>query len=576
MIILNKDVIFVTPATSLYLKYETYGSLILASLLKYADVSVKIKRFFQFGDVNKFDTFIDNAEKEILAHSPKIVSFYTSCDIYHVCLKIAERIKKVSPETYVVFGGPQSDACAKETILAFDYVDYVCCGEGENTIVPFFKSLLSGNPDLSIDGLVYRKDGEVVINPRPALITNFDEIPFADFSLWTDVERDKKYITSLPIDVGRGCPFNCIFCSTKSFWERKYRLKSAKRIVDEIKLIHKTFNITRFKFMHDMFTMDKKAVNDLCAEIKKLDFKINWSCSARGDCLSKELIDVMVDAGLDRIFIGVESGSPRMQKVINKNLKLDKVYDIIDYIAKKEILISASYIYGFPGETLEDVSQTLHSYFTLSKYNGMYRWCHRCAFFPGTEIERIHRDELTEAVIYPDLAGDFGASACTDLINGHPEIFPQYREYNSPLRVSLRYFDFFLWVTRKIPSIYLYLSKYYTPTTLVNMYFDWEKANMDLLEKIDAHVSEEKTIDYLIENDRFIATFEKDENYNILRDVIRFYVDYVLNEKTGFLGIYEFIIDDYFDNKQIVDYQKGISRVTVNPDKTIKCHKITL
>ena len=111
---------------------------------------------------------------------------------------------------------------------------------------------------------------------------------------------------------------------------------------------------------------------------------------------------------------------------------------------------------------------------------------------------------------------------------------------------------------------------------MLNMYYDWEKANIDLLEKIDAHVSEEKTIDYLIENDRFIATFEKDENYNILRDVIRFYVDYVLNEKTGFLGIYEFIIDDYFDNKQIVDYQKGISRVTVNPDKTIKCHKITL
>ena len=108
------------------------------------------------------------------------------------------------------------------------------------------------------------------------------------------------------------------------------------------------------------------------------------------------------------------------------------------------------------------------------------------------------------------------------------------------------------------------------------MYFDWEKANMDLLEKIDAHVSEEKTIDYLIENDRFIATFEKDENYNILKDVVRFYVDYVLNEKTGFLGIYEFIIDDYFDNKQIVDYQKGISRVTVNPDKTIKCNKMML
>ena len=571
-----KDVIFVTPTDSINLNDEIFGTLTLASILKYADVSVKIKRFFQFGDISDFDNFINTAEKKILSHNPKIVSFYTRCDVYHVMLKIAERIKSVSPETYIVFGGPQADACAEETILVFDYVDFICCGEGEKTIVPLFKSLLNGEPDLTVDGLVYKKDGNAVINPRPALLTDFDSLPFADFSLWTDIEREAKDIYALPIDIGRGCPFNCIFCSTKSFWERKYRLKSAERIIEEIKLVHNVFNITHFKFMHDMFTMNKQAVCELCEKIKELDFKITWSCSARADCLTPELVDTMADAGLDRIFIGVESGSPRMQKVIKKNLKLDKAYEIIKYISEKGIFISASYIYGFPDETPEDLSQTIYSYLTLSTYKGIRTWCHRCTFFPGTEIEKMHGHELTESAIFSDLSGDYGATACADLINAHPKIFPQYKEYNTPLRNSLKYFDYFLWVLRKVPSVYMHLSKYYTPTTMLDMYYDWEKANFDLLKNLDSATVNKDSANHLIENDKFIQTFEKDEHYQIIKDVIRFYADYVLYKKRGSLGVYGFIVDDYFDNKEIADYQKGLSRVTVSADGTVKINKMKL
>ncbi|MBQ2422874.1 MAG: radical SAM protein, partial [Clostridia bacterium] len=495
-----KDVIFITPTESPNLKDEIFGTLTLASLLKYADISVKIKRFFQFGDISDFDGFISKAEKDILSHKPKIVSFYTRCDVYHVMIKIAERIKTVSPETYIVFGGPQSDTCSEETMMAFDFVDYICCGEGEQTVVPFFKSLLDGTPNLSVDGLVYRKNGQIVANPRPALLSSFDDLPFVDFSLWTDIEREPKHVTILPIDAGRGCPFNCVFCSTKSFWERTYRLKSPDRIIEEIKLIYKTFKITRFKFMHDMFTMNKDSVSELCKKIKELDFKVVWSCSARLDCLSTELIDTMVDAGLKRIFVGVESGSPRMQKSIKKNLKIDKVNDTIKYLSDKGVQVEASFIYGFPDETPEDLSQTIYMILAISGHKGVQSWAHRCSFLPGTELERVYRNELTEVSVFTDTTGDFGATACAELINAHPKIFPQYREYNTPLRTSLRYFDYFLWILRKIPSVYMYLSRYYTPTTMLNMYYDWEKANIDLLENLDKTVLDKDVADYLLEN----------------------------------------------------------------------------
>lgn len=571
-----KDVIFITPTESPNLKDEIFGTLTLASLLKYADISVKIKRFFQFGDISDFDGFISRAEKDILSHKPKIVSFYTRCDVYHVMIKIAERIKTVSPETYIVFGGPQSDTCSEETMMAFDFVDYICCGEGEQTVVPFFKSLLDGTPNLSVDGLVYRKNGQIVANPRPALLSSFDDLPFVDFSLWTDIEREPKHVTILPIDAGRGCPFNCVFCSTKSFWERTYRLKSPDRIIEEIKLIYKTFKITRFKFMHDMFTMNKDSVSELCKKIKELDFKVVWSCSARLDCLSTELIDTMVDAGLKRIFVGVESGSPRMQKSIKKNLKIDKVNDTIKYLSDKGVQVEASFIYGFPDETPEDLSQTIYMILAISGHKGVQSWAHRCSFLPGTELERVYRNELTEVSVFTDTTGDFGATACSDLINAHPKIFPQYREYNSPLRASLNYFDYFLRMVRSLPHIYFYLSKYYTPATMINMYYDWEKANADFLEKTDKHVLNEKAVEYLAQNDRFISNFEKDERYPLLKEIIRFSMDLSAPKDKCVTGIYNFIVDDLINKEKIENYQKGITRATMCPDGTNKFSKIKM
>ena len=79
----------------------------------------------------------------------KIVSFYCRCEEYHICIDLASRIKELSPSTKIVFGGPQAELVAKETIRRFESVDYVCCSEGENTITPLLNWIINKNAELS-------------------------------------------------------------------------------------------------------------------------------------------------------------------------------------------------------------------------------------------------------------------------------------------------------------------------------------------------------------------------------------------------------------------------------------------
>lgn len=117
---------------------EAMGTLQLASILKENNISCKIVPFYQIGDLSDFDTFIKNAIKILDESKPKIVSFYTRCDVYHIDLMLARVIKDKWPDMYIVCGGPQSDITSVQTIEQISFIDYICCGVGEKTIYPFF------------------------------------------------------------------------------------------------------------------------------------------------------------------------------------------------------------------------------------------------------------------------------------------------------------------------------------------------------------------------------------------------------------------------------------------------------
>ena len=473
------DVLFITPTTSPNVLKESVGTMILATILREQGIGVEILPFGRFGNLCCFEELVAQGTAMILEKKPRILSFYTRCDCYHTMLEMARRVKE-QWDCKVVLGGPQSDITAEETLEEIPYVDYVCRGEGESTVYPFFSSLLAGQPDHSVRGLVYRQGDKVCANPKPELIADLDSLPVPDYSGFHEGgEIDPKICFS--IDAGRGCPFGCTYCSTKTFWGRKYRLKSPKRLVQELKYFHDQFGVTYFSFQHDMFTMNREQVIETCRLIRELDFRVKWNCSARSDCIDEELVRIMAESGLNWLYLGIETGSPRMQKLVNKNLKLDKVLPQLEYIGKYNVRVLTSFIYGFPQETEEDLSQTLSLMIEMLKMKHVQVQAHLCAFLPGTALGEEYRDRLTPSKHISDQAGAIGLEESADFIAAHPRLFMQTLDFHTELRDRLQHFILFLSAMDAQRHIYLHLAKQYAKETMIQMYFDFVEAYSEIL-----------------------------------------------------------------------------------------------
>lgn len=513
------DVIFITPNFSGQLGDSSLGTLQLATILQNNNISCEIFPYFAIGDIMSFDSFLQDTLKLVAEHTPKIVSFYTRCDVYHIVIRMAQYIKREHPDCYIVFGGPQSDITARETLEQISWVDYVCRGEGENTVYPFFASLLKGEPDHSVPGLAYREGDQVQLNPKPEMIADLDVLPVMDYSL-LKVKGDLKEKKAFRIDVGRGCPFACTFCSTKSFWGRKYRVKSPERIVYEMQDIYDKYGATGFAFAHDMFTLNRQKVIETCRLMKDLPFKVRWGCSARLDCIDPELIDIMADSGMYSIYMGIETGSPRMQQLINKKLNLDRAVELAAYLKEKNIKCYASFIFGFPEETEEDLSQTMALMAKLMALKSVDVQAHLCAFLAGTELTERYKSQLVPAEVYSDQTCTIAIDECMDLIQDHPDLFWQMMDYKTELRDKLAHFPLFCNVWKILQPAYQYMSEFYPEERLIDMYYDFVAINQQTLEKLK-DLPEEKHLAIMVQEDRLYTKFEQDPNYDILSDFCR-------------------------------------------------------
>ncbi len=557
------DVIFITPNDRKSLRHESMGTLLLATILKKDGIKSEVYPFGIIGDLNNFDEFLNNTIKIIEEEKPKIVSLYTRCDFYHVNLRLAKLIKEKFKDIYVVFGGPQADITAEKTIKRVPYVDFICCGEGETTISKFFASLLNGKPDLTVDGLVYKNGDEVIKNPRPALIEDLDSLPLIDFSFskYSEFETDKSF----PIEVGRGCPFGCVFCSTKSFWGRRYRLKSSKRIIEEVKRLHENHGIKKFQFNHDMFTANRKNILEICEHLKELGTDIKWSCSARVDCLDPELLDKMVEAGLMGVYMGIETGSPRMQKLINKRLDVKRAAEIIEYMEQKNIRSTASFIFGFPEETEEDLSYTLSFILKLFDYKTVRTQTHLCAFLAETALTQQYKEFLTPTEQYSDITGSSAVEACKDIIEEYPELFDQMMEYKTKLRSKLKHFNTFLDVYGQLKPVYRYIADKYSVERKIEMYFDFVEANKEFLE-----ANEEIVINDLINNDKFYLNFADDEAFDLIKDYYRFRRNSIAQKVLDggmIIDMYCFNPDSINKYQTINEYPRNLTMVSISKEK---------
>ncbi|MGZ7047317.1 MAG: B12-binding domain-containing radical SAM protein, partial [Methanobacterium sp.] len=272
-----------------------------------------------------------------------------------------------------------------ETLKEEDSLDTVVMGEGEETIVDVVTNFeKNGLNYLSeVRGISYRDDDKIRQNlPRP-LIKNLDEIPFPARHLIPFKEYKTSKNQAGGIITSRGCVFSCNYCSSSLIMGKKYRSRSPGNVVDELEELTEKYNIREIAFLDDIFMLNKRRARAIAEEIHDRNIDLSFVTSSRVDTVERDLLKCLKDVGMSTLYCGVESGSQRVLDLMGKGITLKHAEDAIKAAKDVDVDVMGSFILGYPGETSEEMDQTID--FAI-KLDPDYSQFSILTPFPGTPL----------------------------------------------------------------------------------------------------------------------------------------------------------------------------------------------
>lgn len=288
--------------------------------------------------------------------TPQIRAALTACEV----------IRKYSSDVSLIIGGPHATVLPVET-LETSGADLVYAGEGEIA----FKLLVQGTDLEMIPGACFMKDGKPFLVPGRLLVRDLDTLPLPDrdifdmdkyFRTWYSMDRVDPGLKGTTIMGTRGCPYTCTFCqpTLSEIFGKKMRKRSPESIVSELKYLVKKYSIDGFMFEDSTFIVDHPWVTDICSLMNSEGLKLKWCCNVRADLLTEELLDTMVDAGLSKVNMGVESASQRvLDDIYRKGITVEGVRSALRMCNSKGIFVQGYFMLGAPGETVEEMKLTI-------------------------------------------------------------------------------------------------------------------------------------------------------------------------------------------------------------------------
>ncbi|MBI9077734.1 MAG: cobalamin-dependent protein [Desulfatibacillum sp.] len=304
-------------------------------------------------------------------------------------------IKANFPHVPVILGGPHASAC-REDVLKDPNLDYAVVGEGEETLVDLLNALDGGGSPDKILGLAYRDQGIPVYSGSRPMIADIDSLvpawdligPESYFSYLGKHTQNRlpRHRKSLSIFTSRGCPYHCIYCH--NVFGKQFRARSPQAVVEEISMLKERYGVREIEILDDCFNMSKSRAKAICLEIIDQDLNLHFSLpnGVRGDVMTEELWDLFKEIGVFRVSFAAESASPRVQKIMRKNVDLDKMLWSIDMAADRGIASLGFFMMGFPTETYEEMLLTAEYAARSRLHFALFMYLNP---FPGTEVARM-------------------------------------------------------------------------------------------------------------------------------------------------------------------------------------------
>ena len=309
----------------------------------------------------------DQLERRIQLFKPDLVGFSVLSAEARDLHRAAQIARRTAPDAVIVVGGPHASVFY-DKVLEDKNIDFVVIGEGEETLVELIDRLNRGGSTEDLLGLACRdEDGKPVFTgPRPP-IQDLDSLPMLAWDLidlgayrkWFSMNLFNKRFPYAYVFSTRGCPYRCVYCH--NIFGKKLRRRSPERVVDEIEYLAVSQGVKELLIVDDCFNLDlnhAKKVCDLIVE-RGIDVSIAFPNGLRADIMDRELIRKLKAAGCYTITYAVETATPRLQKLIRKNLDIQKTSEVIRWTDEEGIIVQAFFMLGFQGETPEEMEQTI-------------------------------------------------------------------------------------------------------------------------------------------------------------------------------------------------------------------------
>lgn len=329
---------------------------------------------------------------------------------YDSAARLARLVKQADPTVPIVFGG-QHPTIKAEEVAAQDFCDYVVKGEGEGVFSELVTALSEGGSPDQVKGLAFKRNGAVVQTGKQDLIKDLDALPYPAYHL-LEVERyfagssarsATKHKRCMQVFTSRGCPWRCIYCH--DLFGKTFRARSPENVLGELKLLHDRWGIREYMVEDDIFNLDldrAKRIFDLVKE-QLPGVYFQFGNGLRLERFDEELVRKMAEGGTHCICVAIESASPRIQKQIRKNVKLDKAAETLRWMHKYGIRTLGFFMIGFPTETVAEIEQTIRYASRLDLDEALFSIA---TPYPGTEMNR----QVNELKLYdPDLVSRGGA-----------------------------------------------------------------------------------------------------------------------------------------------------------------------
>ncbi|MEW6096606.1 MAG: radical SAM protein [bacterium] len=358
--------------------YPPLGILYIASYMKEnSNHEVEIL------DTQVEDIDYDQIKDKIRNYSPQVVGITTMTFNLLDVMDVAKAVKEVDRNIHVNLGGPHPYMFQQESIN-LKFVDSLTIGEGEITFTQLVNSLEKKECLDKVKGIIYKRDGKVIYNEPRGLIEDLDSLPNPDRTLipyqkYHSVLAKDRLITTMM--TSRGCPFRCIYCH-RPHMGKKFRSRNAFNIVKEMKECME-LGIREFIFFDDIFTLNRRRVFEVCDEILNRHLKVKWSVRARVDTVDYDMLVRLKEAGCNRIQYGIEAGTDKVLKILKKGTTLKQAVEAIRISKEVGMTTLADFMIGSPGETKEDILQTIN--FAL-KLNPDYAQFSVTTPYPATEL----------------------------------------------------------------------------------------------------------------------------------------------------------------------------------------------